>query len=72
MRRYNDYVYNTLNEKIYYPEDIAALKRAIPELERLHATLIQRMYSDYSDSFSASWLTCDEYNIAAFRNWLEL
>ena len=58
--------------KVYHVADVATLQEAIPEIAHLPATLVERMYSDYSDSYAAGWLIVDESSIQSFRDWLLL
>lgn len=62
---------HTWNGHIIYPEDIAKLKSAIPEIRILHDSVIEDLYSTFSDSwYCASWLNVTENSIKDFREFL--
>lgn len=56
---------------IWFPEDVLRLKQEIPELAALPDGIVQRLYSDWGeDTMCASWLSINEYEIAAFAAYL--
>jgi len=69
MNRLTAYLCGTEDE-VYYKADCEKLKESIPELAMVPILLIERMYSDFSDTYCAAWLIVDEKSIEDFRSWL--
>lgn len=55
---------------IEFPQDVATLRSAIPELAHLPDFAIQAYYEAYSDTYAAGWLIVDAERIDSFRSWL--
>lgn len=56
---------------IRHPEDVARLKKEIPQLAKLSAVLVQEIYNDWSEmEYSASWMDLMEDVIEEFRAYL--
>ncbi len=56
---------------IWFPEDIAKLKSAIPEISKLSDIQVQDMYSNWGeDVYCESWTDVSESSITEFRKWL--
>lgn len=71
MNRLINYIKGTEDEIPDYKEyDVKKLKEHIPELFMASDYMIYRMYSDFSDTYAASWLIIDEETIESFRSWL--
>jgi hypothetical protein len=57
--------------KINYPDDVARLKRHIPELETVTDEAVQYLYHTFSeDLWCASWLIMNRDSIEEFREYL--
>jgi hypothetical protein len=60
-----------LLDQIRHPEDVATLRRQIPDLNDLNDAQIQHLYSDWSEEYySAGWLCVDVNSISEFERWL--
>lgn len=58
-------------EVVRWPDDVAELKSAIPQLAALSDFVVQTIYENWSEEhFCASWLIVDANSIDDFKAWL--
>lgn len=58
------------DESVNYKADVQRLRAEIPQLKMVPPKLVEQMYSDFCDGYSASWLDLDDETIENFRGWL--
>lgn len=52
-------------------DDVAKLKKKIPELAHVDGHAVERLYSSWSEDFwAAGWNSLDESSIVSFRKYL--
>ncbi len=57
--------------RVEYPEDIARLRAAVPEIALLADQAVASLYSDFSDEgYCAGWMHLSEDLIIRFRHWV--
>lgn len=55
---------------IRYPDELALLRKCVPELSALRDWEVQDLYEEFSQERYAGWLHVDEMEIDEFRCWV--